>query len=69
MPDLETALRLALHLAGRDDLLPADDYGDDLYDHNLMRDEITDDETYCVATPDGADLLRAAAASPTRAGH
>lgn len=57
-----TALRLALHVAGYDDLLPDGDHGDDLYDRGLMRDESADGRTYCVATPDGEALLREAAA-------
>jgi hypothetical protein len=64
MDDHKTALRLALHIAGQDHLLPEGDFGDDLYDRGLMRDEHApgDMEVYTVLTPSGEILLRAAIA-------
>lgn len=60
MPDLHTALRLALFVGGHDNLLRGDDHGMDLYDAGLMRDERKHGEVITVPTSDGKTLLRAA---------
>ena len=53
------ALRIALHAGGFDELLPANDYGDDLYDGGLIQVD-PDDDAYSCLTQRGADTVRLA---------
>jgi hypothetical protein len=56
------ALRLALHAAGLDELLPPDDYGDDLFDTGLLQVD-PDNDAYNIITPAGMNIIRDALAT------
>lgn len=51
------ALRLALHTASLDELLPPGDQGDDLFDAGLLAVD-PDNSAYCNLTEAGADIIR-----------
>jgi hypothetical protein len=59
---MTTAIRLVLHAAGLDELLPEGDNGDDLFDAGLLVVD-PENDAWCNLTDAGAEIVREAAAS------